>query len=190
MDEKTSSTGASAVPQKEADRQVAAAIGNLNDEMTFSEFTQGLAAIAVYKDPDPYLPLHQKLESFLVNSVFGKLTTDKFVAAKVIVIQTPAAKNLSSADVETKAEVAGNSEPSIDADGGYENEARLRLMCGFWGVNFLHMLLETHDLIYNNCCIKSKYFSFRFTCHHNPTAIEGSGACGGEGCVFSFLTKE
>ena len=126
VDEKTSSTGASAVPaKKEADRQVAVAIGNLNDEMTFSEFTEGLAAIAVYKDPDPYLPLHQKLESFLVNSVFGKLTTDKSSSQpKSSSSKTPAAKNLSSADVETKAEVAGNSEPSIDADGVAMNEGK------------------------------------------------------------------
>ena len=72
-DESTANDGAA----KQADRQEAVAIGQLNDEMTFSEFSEGLAAIAVYKDPDPYLPMHQKIESFLLNSVFGKLSTDK-----------------------------------------------------------------------------------------------------------------
>ena len=51
-------------------------MGQLNDEMTFSEFCEALAAIAVFKDPDPYLPLHQKLESFIFASVLGKLSGD------------------------------------------------------------------------------------------------------------------
>ena len=84
VDEKTAAGeedgGGAAAGKKEADRQEAIAIGNLNDEMTFSEFSEGLAAIAVYKDPDPYLPLHQKIESFLLNSVFGKLSADKMGA--------------------------------------------------------------------------------------------------------------
>ena len=60
----------------EADQQDAIAMGHLNDEMTFSEFCEALAAIAVFKDPDPYLPLHQKLESFIFASVLGKLSSD------------------------------------------------------------------------------------------------------------------
>ena len=59
-----------------ADQQDAIAMGELNDEMNFSEFCEALAAIAVYKDPDPYLPLHQKLESFIFASVLGKLSGD------------------------------------------------------------------------------------------------------------------
>jgi len=59
-----------------ADQQDAIAMGHLNDEMTFSEFCEALAAIAVFKDPDPYLPLHQKLESFIFASVLGKLSSD------------------------------------------------------------------------------------------------------------------
>ena len=51
-------------------------MGHLNDEMTFSEFCEALAAIAVFKDPDPYLPLHQKLEAFIFANVLGKLSGD------------------------------------------------------------------------------------------------------------------
>ena len=58
------------------DQQESVAMGQLNDEMTFSEFCEALAAIAVFKDPDPYLPLHQKLESFIFASVLGKLSGD------------------------------------------------------------------------------------------------------------------
>ena len=59
-----------------ADQQKAVAMGQMNDEMTFSEFSEALAAIAVFKDPDPYLPLHQKLEQFMCASVLGKLSGD------------------------------------------------------------------------------------------------------------------
>jgi hypothetical protein len=63
--------------KKDADQQQEAiAMGHLNDEMTFSEFCEALAAIAVFKDPDPYLPLHQKLEQFVCSNVLGKLSGD------------------------------------------------------------------------------------------------------------------
>jgi len=61
----------------EADKGGAVGMGQLNDEMTFSEFCEALAAIAVYKDPDPYLPLHQKLEQFIFANVLGgKVSND------------------------------------------------------------------------------------------------------------------
>ena len=41
----------------------------LDLELSFPELLEGLGALAVYKDPDPYLPMHQKLENFLKNSI-------------------------------------------------------------------------------------------------------------------------
>ena len=41
----------------------------LDLELSFPEMLEGLGALAVYKDPDPYLPMHQKLDNFLRNSI-------------------------------------------------------------------------------------------------------------------------
>jgi hypothetical protein len=49
-------------------------------QLTYSEYVEGLAAIAVYRDPDPYIPLGNKLESFF-KGMGGRLTTRKKVCA-------------------------------------------------------------------------------------------------------------
>ena len=43
-------------------------------QLTYSEYVEGLAAIAVYRDPDPYKPLAVKMEMFLKQELlrFGK----------------------------------------------------------------------------------------------------------------------
>jgi hypothetical protein len=41
----------------------------LDQELNYSEFLEGLATIAIYKDPDPYVPLKQKIETFLSQDI-------------------------------------------------------------------------------------------------------------------------
>ena len=41
----------------------------LDRELSYSEFIEGIAAIAVYKDPDPYIPLKQKIDTFLTQDI-------------------------------------------------------------------------------------------------------------------------
>ena len=41
----------------------------LDQELSYSEFLEGIAAIAIYKDPDPYVPLKQKIDTFLTQDI-------------------------------------------------------------------------------------------------------------------------
>ena len=40
-------------------------------ELSYPEFLEGLCAIAVYKDPDPYKPLEKRVEDFLTGSILA-----------------------------------------------------------------------------------------------------------------------
>ena len=41
----------------------------LDQELSYTEFLEGIAAIAIYKDPDPYVPLKQKIDTFLTQDI-------------------------------------------------------------------------------------------------------------------------
>lgn len=44
----------------------------LSSELNYMEFIEGIAAIAIFKDPDPYVPLKQKIEHFLTSEIVTK----------------------------------------------------------------------------------------------------------------------
>ena len=44
----------------------------LASELNYMEFIEGIAAIAIFKDPDPYVPLKQKIEHFLTSEIVTK----------------------------------------------------------------------------------------------------------------------
>ena len=41
----------------------------LDQELSYPEFIEGIATISIYKDPDPYVPLKQKIETFLEQDI-------------------------------------------------------------------------------------------------------------------------
>ena len=48
-------------------------LGKLDVELTYPEFLEAIAAISIFKDPDPYIPLKQKIESFLLSDILVKV---------------------------------------------------------------------------------------------------------------------
>lgn len=44
-----------------------------DDELSFSEFLDGLVAIVMYKDPNPFVPFHVRVDFFLLDSFFASL---------------------------------------------------------------------------------------------------------------------
>eukprot|EP00455_Lapot_gusevi_P006657 TRINITY_DN12845_c0_g1_i8.p1 TRINITY_DN12845_c0_g1~~TRINITY_DN12845_c0_g1_i8.p1 ORF type:complete len:109 (-),score=8.15 TRINITY_DN12845_c0_g1_i8:398-724(-) len=44
-------------------------------ELAFEEFLEALAAICVFRNADPYIPLHQRLHSFIVHDLVSMLAT-------------------------------------------------------------------------------------------------------------------
>merc|ERR1719321_1425101 len=44
-----------------------------DDELSFSEFLDGLVAIVMYKDPNPFISFHVRVDSFLVDRFFSSL---------------------------------------------------------------------------------------------------------------------
>lgn len=44
-----------------------------DDELSFAEFLDGLVAVAMYKDPNPFVPFKDRVELFLLDCVFRPL---------------------------------------------------------------------------------------------------------------------
>merc|ERR1719482_2669638 len=45
-----------------------------DDELSFAEFLDGLTAVAMYKDPNPFVPFKDRVELFLLDCLFRPLS--------------------------------------------------------------------------------------------------------------------
>merc|ERR1711988_1941325 len=45
-----------------------------DEELSFSEFLDGLVAVAMYKDPNPFVPFKERVELYLLDCLFRPLS--------------------------------------------------------------------------------------------------------------------